>query len=460
MAVGGGSAERKAEELASSGDDAAAAWAAGAEGERRVAEELANLREAWTVLHDRLLRPGQSEANLDHVVIGPGGMFLVDAKNRAGRVTVWDGGLFQHTVHAGDRVSLNLAAELKKVHGMAAYMAVETGRAVTPVLCLAGAHEGQFGEPQMVQGVWVVPVSKLVAWLSSRPVELDRETVQRAVTRAMTDFPSTTTDPQLLAAIGRAAARTKAPKQPRRRQRQAPVTRGPRKRSFLKRLVGAVGGLLVMVVSLWFLMAVMPVVLTSLFTSLADVGEPSLGATPTATAPPSAGKSGVKTTAKTPSISKTTPTKRTAAKSTPKPRPVVPAFAPTDCASATAGEVAKVLGRTVHPIAVATGCAWGTRIDDESTTLVSIRLYPRGGVYDLKFETSVRQRRVVYGTAYGPSYRPATALWVATGQPIATGKGQVKALADTHIVISTTELGLTDDQARRKALAIAAALTN
>ena len=101
---------------------------------------------------DRLLRPGQSEANLDHVVIGPGGMFLVDAKNRAGRVTEWDGGLFQHTVQAGDRVSLSLAAELKKVHGMAAYMAVESGEPVTPVLCLAGAQEAEFGEPQMVQG--------------------------------------------------------------------------------------------------------------------------------------------------------------------------------------------------------------------------------------------------------------------------------------------------------------------
>ena len=72
----------------------------------------------------------------------------------------------------------------------------------------------------------------------------------------------------------------------------------------------------------------------------------------------------------------------------------------------------------------------------------------------------MKQQRVVYGTAYGPRYRPATALWVATGQPISTGGGRVKALADTHIVISTTELGLTDDQARRKALAIAAALNN
>ena len=72
----------------------------------------------------------------------------------------------------------------------------------------------------------------------------------------------------------------------------------------------------------------------------------------------------------------------------------------------------------------------------------------------------MKQRRVVYGTAYGPRYRPATALWVATGQPISAGRGHVKAQADTHIVVSTTELGLTDDQARRKALAIAAALNN
>jgi hypothetical protein len=139
---------------------------------------------------------------------------------------------------------------------------------------------------------------------------------------------------------------------------------------------------------------------------------------------------------------------------------VVPAFVPTDCASATAAEVTKVLGRTVLPVAVASGCAWGTRLDDESTTLLRIRLSLRGSAFDSKLETSVAQRRVVYGTAYGPRYRPATALWVATGQPITTSKGPVKALADTHVVIFTTDLGLTDDQARRKALAIAAALTN
>lgn len=280
----------------------------------------------------------------------------------------------------------------------------------------------------------------------------------------MTDFPSTTTDPQLVAAIGQAAARAKPPKQPTRRQRQAPAARRPRRRPFAKRLMEAVAGLLMMAASLWFLLTVAPALLTGLFTSLADVGEPPAGDTPAATATATAAKPGAKTTAKSPSKGTATPTKATTVKTTPKPKPapkpVVPALAPTDCARATAAEVGKVLGRSVKPVVSARGCAWGTRLDDPSTVLVSITLSADHDSWDTQLQTSAKQRRVVYGTAYGPGYRPGTALWVATGQPIPTGKGRVKALADTHIVISTTELGLTDDQARRKALAIAAALTN
>jgi hypothetical protein len=212
--------------------------------------------------------------------------------------------------------------------------------------------------------------------------------------------------------------------------------------------------------SLWCLVTVMPVLLTALFTSMADVGDPNTGANaaPTTVAtsvkPPSPEK------AKPPSTGKSSPTKTPTTKAAPKPKPVVPALAPTDCARATGAEVAKVLGRKVQPITVRTGCAWGTRLDDPSTTLVLIRLSEDHSASDTELETSVRQRRVVYGRGHDPNYRPATALWVAKAQPIGTGGGSVKAQADTYVGISTTMLGLTDDQARRKALAIAAALTN
>ena len=469
MAVGGGSAERRAKELASSGDEAAAAWAAGAEGERRVAEELSNLREAWTVLHDRLLRPGQSEANLDHVVIGPGGMFLIDAKNRAGRVTAWEGGLFQHTMNAGDPVSLNLAGELKKVRGMASYMAVESGRSVTPVLCLAGAHEAKFGEPQLTQGVWVVPVSRLVQWLNARPYVLERATAERVVTRAMTDFPSTTTDPQLLTAIGQAAAHEKRVR-PRPRMatsnggtsrtggRQSSRRRRRTRRSFAARLMRAMVGLVMMLVSLGLFVTVVPSLVTALVGSLATAADPSPGSSPASTAVAPAPKPTTATvTAPAP---KATSNKAPATEPKPNPKPAAPALAPTDCARATGAEVAKVLGRKVQPITVRTGCAWGTRLDDPSTTLVLIRLSDAHAASDLELVTSARQQRVVYGRGYDPGYRPVTTLWVAKGQPLSTVNGHVKAQADTYVGISTTMLGLTDDMARRRALAIAAALNN
>ena len=55
------------------------AWRRGAVGERRTARLLAALeRHGWAVLHDLALPDGR--ANLDHLVIGPGGVFVIDSK--------------------------------------------------------------------------------------------------------------------------------------------------------------------------------------------------------------------------------------------------------------------------------------------------------------------------------------------------------------------------------------------
>jgi hypothetical protein len=63
----------------------ASAWRHGAAGERSTARLLAPLeRHGWAVLHD-LAVPG-SRANLDHLVIGPGGVFAIDSKQYRGRL--------------------------------------------------------------------------------------------------------------------------------------------------------------------------------------------------------------------------------------------------------------------------------------------------------------------------------------------------------------------------------------
>ncbi len=48
-------------------------------------------------------------------------------------------------------------------------MAERLSGPVTPVLCLAGSRSAGFGDPQMVRGVWIVPVGRLVEWLAGRP---------------------------------------------------------------------------------------------------------------------------------------------------------------------------------------------------------------------------------------------------------------------------------------------------
>ncbi|MFC7725319.1 nuclease-related domain-containing protein [Nocardioides sp. GCM10028917] len=71
---------RRQREQAARLERSAALWEQGAAGEVAVATALAALPAGWVVLHD-LAWPGRQRANLDHVVIGPGGVFVVDAKN-------------------------------------------------------------------------------------------------------------------------------------------------------------------------------------------------------------------------------------------------------------------------------------------------------------------------------------------------------------------------------------------
>ena len=63
----------------------AVAWRRGAAGERRTARVLAVLeRHGWAVLHD--LAVPRRQANIDHLVIGPGGVFVIDSKQYRGRL--------------------------------------------------------------------------------------------------------------------------------------------------------------------------------------------------------------------------------------------------------------------------------------------------------------------------------------------------------------------------------------
>ncbi|MGI8686627.1 MAG: nuclease-related domain-containing protein [Acidimicrobiales bacterium] len=113
------------------------AWRKGAEGERMTGGALDGLEErGYLVLHDRRM-PG-SRANIDHVVIGPTGIYVVETKHYAGRVVIsgedarCNGRSIEKTV---DQVWRQVAA----VEFALGEMLATLGLRVRPVVCVQGA---------------------------------------------------------------------------------------------------------------------------------------------------------------------------------------------------------------------------------------------------------------------------------------------------------------------------------
>ena len=68
------------------------AWRIGADGEEKVAVQLGKLQgkdPRWRVLH--AVPVGENGSDIDHVVIGPGGVFTLNAKHHPG-AKIWVGG--------------------------------------------------------------------------------------------------------------------------------------------------------------------------------------------------------------------------------------------------------------------------------------------------------------------------------------------------------------------------------
>lgn len=143
------------------------AWAEGADGEERVGGLLDGCDDI-ACLHDRRI-PG-SKANIDHIALGPAGIFVIDAKRYAGSVERRDvGGLFR----TDERLYVAGRDRTKLVDGMAKQ--VEAVRAalgnpvpqVRPVLCFVGAEWPRFFarllEIRGVTVVWPARLAQLVA---------------------------------------------------------------------------------------------------------------------------------------------------------------------------------------------------------------------------------------------------------------------------------------------------------
>ncbi|HSH58149.1 MAG TPA: NERD domain-containing protein [Acidimicrobiales bacterium] len=120
-------------------------WRRGQEGEVRTGRALDALPQGYIVLHD-LRMPG-SRTNIDHVVIGPTGVFTVETKNYSSDVVVRRG-VARHAGHS-------MAKVVQQAKRQAEALATALDRGVNAVVCVQGALvrvEGMFSKP-VVDGV-------------------------------------------------------------------------------------------------------------------------------------------------------------------------------------------------------------------------------------------------------------------------------------------------------------------
>ena len=132
-----------------------AAWKIGAEGEVRVAEVLASAT-GIEVLHDRLV-PG-SRANIDHIVVGPSGVFVIDAKKYIGAIEVRDVGRHFRIderlyVNGRDRSAL-VDGVLWQVDVVRTALGEEFASVpIRGVLCFVGGEWGWIKKQKRIKGV-------------------------------------------------------------------------------------------------------------------------------------------------------------------------------------------------------------------------------------------------------------------------------------------------------------------
>ena len=179
MAAGDGAAEQSrlaAERIArlkrqlDHAERAADTWGAGADGERRTANRLSELTpHGWFLLHD-VHWPGRPLANLDHVLVGPGGVVVVDAKNWSGNVEVRDGVLRQNGYTRNPAVD----GALGQAAAVAALLSAPHRHLVRSIICLTGQPD--LGEVTD-SGVEVLGINRVVARIAALPAVLDPQTV-------------------------------------------------------------------------------------------------------------------------------------------------------------------------------------------------------------------------------------------------------------------------------------------
>lgn len=138
-------------------------WYSGALGEIVVANALAQLGDAWTVLHG--VPVGSGNSDIDHVILGPGGIFTITVKNHPGK-KIWIGGsTFLVNGYKQDYMR-NSAHEAARASGQ---LSTVTGRPVTVTPLIVVVNPASITTGRKHPRVAVVSSNTLMRWLMKHP---------------------------------------------------------------------------------------------------------------------------------------------------------------------------------------------------------------------------------------------------------------------------------------------------
>lgn len=148
------------------------AWERGAVGEEIMARRLADLPDSFRLLHDRRIRG--TRANIDHIAIGPTGVWVIDAKRYVGKRPALsvEGGIIRPRVESlriGGRDGSKLVQGVQSQVERVAAALGETASPVTGVLCFLEADWPLIGGSFSVDGVHVLWPRLLIQRMTDAP---------------------------------------------------------------------------------------------------------------------------------------------------------------------------------------------------------------------------------------------------------------------------------------------------
>jgi len=169
------------------------AWERGAVGEQKLAEALAGV-DGLVVLHDRRVRG--TRGNIDHIVVAPAGVFVVDAKRYEGLIQIlYRGGLLDRDqrLYVGSRdcsdLATNITWQISAVRKALAAAGFESSTVpTTPVLCFVDGKWPLLLPPESYKGVRIEGKRSLKK-LVTGPRLLDARRIQQIAGALAVAFP-------------------------------------------------------------------------------------------------------------------------------------------------------------------------------------------------------------------------------------------------------------------------------